>query len=192
MQRQTGVWLSRARPGLRARRRRSAGKFSDGKVTTGRGEPGRVAKLRQLDPSAFDPDAHRANTVQLDRHAADVDFDRGQREEPAGARGRHCKHGDVDRAVIHLIVGRPAHRHSLPARGLNSNRPVFDASQAVKNVEDARRPDAIRAARYERAVKLPARPAARAARSQAAGLASGVDGAEGRAMDCLLKAIRSR
>lgn len=51
------------------------------------------------------------------------------------------------------------------------------------NVETPGVPDAISAARSERAVTLPARPAAAAARSQPVGLASGVDGAGGRAIE---------
>jgi hypothetical protein len=36
--------------------------------------------------------------VNFDDHAADVDFDRGEREELAGVHRRHPEHGDQDRA----------------------------------------------------------------------------------------------
>jgi hypothetical protein len=42
--------------------------------------------------------------VQLDRNAADLNLDRGERKEPAGAYRRDRKHRDVDRASISLIV----------------------------------------------------------------------------------------
>jgi hypothetical protein len=55
-------------------------------------QPGRITKLRQLDPSTFCADAQDSKPMQFDRDAADLNLDRGQRKEPAGAYRRDRKH----------------------------------------------------------------------------------------------------
>jgi hypothetical protein len=58
-------------------------------------------------------------------------------DEPAGARRRDGRHGDIDGARREAIVGRIAHCVRLPACTVNSNRPMIERARAVNIIEDA-------------------------------------------------------
>src|SRR6266851_990500 len=62
-----------------------------------------IAILGQLDRRRLGPGVHRANSVNPDLHAVDVDFNRGEREELLRSRRRYRKHGDRDRTRSRLI-----------------------------------------------------------------------------------------
>lgn len=73
-----------------------------------------IAEFGQLDCCRLGPGVRRADSVNPDLHAVDIDFDRGEREELLCSCRRYRKHGDRNRGRVRLIrTGlRAVHRDS--------------------------------------------------------------------------------
>ena len=68
-----------------------------------------VAEHRQLDFGAERRDPHRANAVDFELHAINVDCDRGEGEELAGANRGDREHGDRDWARSDIVELQTVH-----------------------------------------------------------------------------------